>query len=50
MMIYDKAEKLKEVLGVEELLNEILQTLNPDELDDVVGYIARMYDIEFEEE
>ena len=49
MVVYDKAEKLKEVLGVGGLLNEMLQALSVEEFDDVADYIARMHDVDFEE-
>ena len=42
-----KLEELEEVLGKEELLNAIIQALGTDELNDIVNYIYRCYDIKY---
>lgn len=42
-----KLEELKEVLGKEELLNAIIQALGTEELNDIVSYIYRCYDINY---
>ncbi len=46
----DLEEKLREKLGVETLLNELEKALSSDELQDNLEYIAKMYDIDYEEE
>lgn len=43
-------EKLREELGAETLLNELEKALSSDELQDNLEYIAKMYDIDYEEE
>ena len=42
-----KLEELEEVLGKEELLNAIIQALGTEELNDIVNYIYRCYDIKY---
>lgn len=42
-----KLEELEEVLGKEELLNAIIQTLGTEELNDITDYIYRCYDIKY---
>ena len=42
-------EKLLEVLGAELLLDNILLALSIDQKEDILSYIARMYDIEVED-
>lgn len=42
-------EKLLEVLGVDVLLDEVLRALTTEQKEDILSYIARMYDIEVEE-
>ena len=46
---YEKFEKLIEVLGVETVLDDLLQALNSNELEENAEYIGRMRDVEFEE-
>ena len=43
-------EKLREELGTETLLNELEKALSSDELQDNLEYIAKMYDVDYEEE
>lgn len=43
-------EKLREELGAETLLNELEKALSSDELQDNLEYIAKMYDVDYEEE
>ena len=42
-------EKLIEVLGAELLLDNILLALSIDQKEDILSFIARMYDVEVEE-
>ena len=42
-------EKLIEVLGAEVLLDEVLRALFTEQKEDILSYIARMYDVEVEE-
>lgn len=42
-----KLEELEEVLGKEELLNAIIQALGTEELNDIINYIYRCYDIKY---
>ena len=42
-----KLEELEEVLGTKELLNAIIQALGTDELNDIIDYIYRCYDIKY---
>ena len=42
-----KLEELEETLGKEELLDAIIQALGTDELNDIVNYIYRCYDIKY---
>ena len=42
-------EKLIEVLGAELLLDNILLALSIDQKEDILSYIARMFDVEVEE-
>ena len=42
-------QKLIEVLGAELLLDNILLALTADQKEDVLSYIARMFDVEVEE-
>lgn len=46
----DLEEKLREELGAETLLNELEKALSSDELQDNLEYIAKMYDVDYEEE
>ena len=43
-------QKLLEVLGAEVLLDNVLRALTIDQKEDVLSYIARMYDIEVDVE
>lgn len=43
--LYDVADQMSEVLGVEIFLNEILQAMDYDELKDNLEYIDRMHDL-----
>lgn len=45
----DLEEKLREELGAETLLNELEKALSSDELQDNLEYIAKMYDVDYEE-
>ena len=42
-------ETLIEVLGAELLLDNILLALSIDQKEDILSYIARMFDVEVEE-
>ena len=43
-------KKLLEVLGSEVLLDNVLRALTKDQKEDVLSYIARMYDVEVDVE
>ena len=43
-------QKLLEVLGADVLLDEVLRALTKDQKEDVLSYIARMYDVEVDVE
>ena len=42
-------EKLIEVLGTELLLDNVLRALSTEQKEDILSYIARMYDVDVEE-
>ena len=42
-------QKLIEMLGTNVLLDEVLRALTTEQKEDILSYIARMYDIEVEE-
>ena len=42
-------EKLIEVLGADVLLDNVLCALTTDQKEDILSYIARMYDVEVED-
>ena len=42
-------EKLIEVLGADVLLDNVLHALTTDQKEDILSFIARMYDVEVEE-
>ena len=42
-------QKLIEVLGAEVLLDEVLRALFTEQKEDILSFIARMYDVEVEE-
>ena len=42
-------QKLIEMLGADVLLDNVLRALTTEQKEDVLSYIARMYDIEVEE-
>ena len=42
-------QKLIEMLGTNVLLDEVLRALTIDQKEDVLSYIARMYDVDVEE-
>ena len=44
----EKMEKIKNILGAEELLDEILMAFNTDEIESFGDYIAKNHDIEGE--
>ena len=46
---YIMEQKLIEVLGAEVLLDEVLRALFKEQRDDILSFIARMYDVEVEE-
>ena len=48
MDVYDKLEILKEVLGVEELLDELARALSNSQLNEELDYIANNWEIDFE--
>ena len=42
-------QKLIEVLGTDVLLDEVLRALTTEQKEDILSFIARMYDVEVEE-
>ena len=42
-------KKLLEVLGAEVLLDEVLRALTTEQKEDILSFIARMYDVGVEE-
>ena len=46
MTDYEKMEELKELMGAEALLEEIIVSMSGDEIKEMVEWITRMYDIE----
>ena len=42
-------KNLLEVLGAEVLLDEVLRALTTEQKEDILSFIARMYDVEVEE-
>ena len=42
-------KKLLEVLGAEVLLDEVFRALTTEQKEDILSFIARMYDVEVEE-
>ena len=42
-------QKLLEMLGTEVLLDNVLRALTIDQKEDILSYIARMFDIDVEE-
>ena len=42
-------QKLIEVLGTEVLLDEVLRALTKEQKEDILSFIARMFDIDVEE-
>lgn len=50
MTKYDMFEKLIDNLGIEQTLYELIDALSDDEVEENYEYIARMHDIEEEEE
>ncbi len=48
MLIDKKIELLKEVLGINVLLEDLISSLSIDELEDHINYIMRMRDVKIE--
>jgi hypothetical protein len=46
MTDYEKMEELKNLMGAEALLEEIIVSMSSDELKEMVNWIMRNYDIE----
>ena len=46
MTDYEKMEELKDLMGAEALLEEIIVSMSSDELKETLEWITRMYDIE----
>lgn len=46
---FDKFDKLIEVLGYEEVLENLIKALTDTEREENANYIARMYDINLED-
>ena len=44
--VYEEEQKLRDILGAEELLDNLEKALGTDILEDRLAYIARCYDIE----
>lgn len=42
-------QKLLEMLGTDVLLDEVLRALSTEQKEDILSFIARMYDVEVEE-
>ena len=42
-------QKLLEMLGTNVLLDEVLRALTTEQKEDILSYIARMYDVDVEE-
>ena len=42
-------QKLIEMLGTNVLLDEVLRALTTEQKEDILSYIARMYDVDVEE-
>ena len=42
-------QKLIEMLGTNVLLDEVLRALTTEQKEDILSYIARMYDVEVED-
>ena len=42
-------QKLIEMLGTNVLLDEVLRALSTEQKEDILSYIARMYDVDVEE-
>ena len=42
-------QKLIEMLGTNVLLDEVLRALTTEQKEDILSFIARMYDVEVEE-
>lgn len=43
--LYDRLEEMKELMGIENLLNEIVNGMSSNELFDALEYIDRMHDL-----
>ena len=43
-------QKILEMLGADVLLDEVLRALSTEQIEDILSFIARMYDIEVEVE
>ena len=46
MTDYEKMEELKELMGAEALLEEVIVSMSSDELRETIEWITRMYGIE----
>ena len=46
----EKMEKIRNIIGAEELLDEILLAFSSDEIESFGNYISKNHDIEEEEE
>lgn len=47
--IFDRLNIFTDIIGVEQLLDEVFQALSDKEADDVLDHIGRMWDIDEEE-
>lgn len=43
--LWEEEEKIREILGVEELLDSLEKAIGKDMLEDMLAYICRMNDI-----
>lgn len=43
--LWEEEEKIREILGVEELLDSLEKAIGEDMLEDMLAYICRMNDI-----
>lgn len=50
MSAWEKYEKLLEVMGAELLLENLAKSIGEWALEEHLDFIARMYDVDFEEE
>lgn len=47
---WDKVEEIKEAMGADEFLMEVLRSMNINEFNETIDYISSLYDIGYDEE